>query len=195
MAADHQNSMWATWGICSMRVVSVTKWGPMWILLLLFPSQLISQSFCLFCSETLFWLRHERVYHHFKFFSIFHSVWILLHIKAVVIVLALGLCSQSLLWIYYWNFISFYLAFHFTGFDDLQWNPFVSRAGFLNDLYTISSFFFQFTVAFTYNFVSSVDICCFKYSEMCIAFTIMSSNWGLFGTLKHFDFCHVMVHE
>lgn len=55
--------------------------------------------------------------------------------------------------------------------------------------------FSLFMVTFIYNLVSSADIYCFNYSEMCIAFTIMSSNWGLFSTLNHLDFCHVVVHE
>lgn len=56
-------------------------------------------------------------------------------------------------------------------------------------------FSFRFIVAFIYDLVSSADICCFNYSEICTAFTIMSSNQGLFSTLKYLDFCHVMVHE
>lgn len=56
-------------------------------------------------------------------------------------------------------------------------------------------FYFQFIVAFIYNLVSFADICCFNCSELCIAFTIMSSNWGLFSTLNHLDFCCVMVHD
>ena len=59
------------WGICSMCVVFVTKWGPVWILL----SQLISSSFyfSFFKHFRLWW---KRVYSQFLFQTICSGIFL-----------------------------------------------------------------------------------------------------------------------